>query len=403
MKKLALVLSISFAFSSSFALSLDEVVDKAFKNNQDINSIKQSLEILDKDIKLSRKWNNPILSLGVNDIHFNEPFKRDIEAMQAQYIGISQVIPMGNKLEIKEELAKKDKRIIALLLEDEKLKLKSKIYEFSYKILILEKKLKLLNSYSKNIKKLEKLSSSLYGYGNTNQNEILSAKIAYTNLEIKKQDLKNMINNLYLKSEAISSTKIEAITAPLDMKKLVLNMDIEYDINTHPKIKIQKLKSKKFDDLAKLEKEKEISDIKVNIAYFNRNNRFEDYANISVNIPLSIYKSEKVKSIQAKLKAKQIDTKLLDIKKDFNTKISILENNINNAYKNYTLIKNSIIPLKRKIQKNIENYNSLKGLKPQVAIKNMNELISFEINAINQINEYYKNYSKSKYYMKKAR
>ena len=397
MKKIACLLS--FAISSSLAMSLDEIVDNALKNNQDINSIEKSIEIANENIVLAKQWKNPILTIGANDIHFDEPLSRDKEPMQAQYIGISQIIPIGKKIEIKEIIAKKDKEIISLSLEDKKLKLKSKIYEFSYDILILEKKLKLLTSYEKNIKKIEKLSASLYGYGKSNQNEILSAKIAYSKIQIKKQNLKNMIKNLYLNLEQITYSKINLIKAPLDIKELILNMDIKI----HPKIKMQKIQSSKFLNIARLEKENEKSDIKVNIAYFNRDSKYKDYANISVNIPLSIYKTEKVKALKAKLKANEISTKLEDLENDFKTKVLVLQNNINNAYSNYILIQKTILPLKRKMQKNIENYNSLTGLKPQAAIQNLNELISFEINSINQLKKYYSNYSKTKYYMTKVR
>ena len=397
MKKIACLLS--FAISSSLAMSLDEIVDNALKNNQDINSIEKSIEIANENIVLAKQWKNPILTIGANDIHFDEPLSRDKEPMQAQYIGISQIIPIGKKIEIKEIIAKKDKEIISLSLEDKKLKLKSKIYEFSYNILILEKKLKLLTSYEKNIKKIEKLSASLYGYGKSNQNEILSAKIAYSKIQIKKQNLRNMIKNLYLNLEQITYSKINLIKAPIDIKELVLNMDIKI----HPKIKMQKIQSSKFLNIARLEKENEKSDIKVNIAYFNRDSKYKDYANISVNIPLSIYKTEKVKALKAKLKANEISTKLEDLENDFKTKVLVLQNNINNAYSNYILIQKTILPLKRKMQKNIENYNSLTGLKPQAAIQNLNELISFEINSINQLKKYYSNYSKTKYYMTKVR
>ena len=126
MKKIACLLS--FAISSSLAMSLDEIVDNALKNNQDINSIEKSIEIANENIVLAKQWKNPILTIGANDIHFDEPLSRDKEPMQAQYIGISQIIPIGKKIEIKEIIAKKDKEIISLSLEDKKLKLKSKIY-----------------------------------------------------------------------------------------------------------------------------------------------------------------------------------------------------------------------------------------------------------------------------------
>jgi len=397
MKKIAIALS--FAISSSFALSLDEIVDTALKNNQNLKSIQSSINVADENIKLSRKWKNPTLTLGVNDIHFDEPFKRDSEAMQGQYIGFSQIIPIGNKLDIKEEISQKDKNIVTLNLEDKKLILKSKIYEISYNILILERKLKLLSKYEKNIKKVEKLSQALYSLGKSSQNEILNAKVAFSNVQIQKQNLKNMIDNLYLKLEQISYEKIDTIDASLEIEELVLNMDMQ----NHPKIKMQEEKIRKFNELSKLELENEKGDIKVNIAYFNRDSKFKDYANISVNIPLSLYKTEKVKALKQKIKANEESSKLEDTKQNFKIEVMSLENNMNSAYSNYSLINKTIIPLKQKIQKNIENYNSFSGIKPQMAIRNLNELISYELKSYEQLKEYFSNYSKSKYYTHKVK
>jgi len=392
MKKTACILSL--LITSSFAVSIDEVVDNTIKNNYDLKSIEDSIAVANENIKLSTKWKNPTLTLGVNDIHFDEPLKRDKEPMQASYIGFSQVIPVGKKLDIKESIAKKDKQMISLSLQNKKLKLKSLVYEVSYNILILEEKLNLLNSYERNIKKIKKLSKALYGYGKASQNEILNSQISLYNLDIKKQTLKNMIDNLYLKLEQLSYSKIDSLQSELDIKELVLNMDIE----THPKIIQEQIKIKKFYDIAKLEKENETSDIKLNVAYFNRDDKYEDYANISVNIPLSIYKSEKIKAVKAKLEATRVNSKLVDIKQSLNTELLILQNSINSAYVNYKTIQNSIIPLKKKMQKNLENYNSFSQIKPQMLIKNLNELISYEIKAIDWKKEYFSNYSKSKYY-----
>lgn len=396
MKNIAIALF--FTISSSFALSLDEIVDTALKNNQNLKSIQSSIDIADENIKLSRKWKNPTLTLGINDIHFDEPLKRDVEAMQGQYIGFSQIIPVGNKLDIKEEISQKDKKIISLKLEDKKLELKSKVYEASYNILILEKKLELLKSYEKNIKKIQKLSTALYSLGKSSQNEILNAKVAYSNVQIQKQNLKNMIDNLYLKLEQISYKKIDSINASLEIEELVLSMDIQ----NHPKIKMQEEKIHKFKHLAKLELENEKGDIKVNLTYFNRDTKFKDYANISVNIPLSIYKTEKTKALKQRIKANEESSNLEVSKQNFRIELMSLQNNINSAYSNYSMINKTIIPLKQKIQKNLENYNSFSSIKPQMTISNLNELISYELKSYEQLKQYFSNYAKSKYYVSKV-
>ena len=393
MKKLALTLTL--CTSLSFAVSIDEIVSNSLQNSSDLRSLNQAIKVANENIKLASKWSDPILSFGFNDIHFDEPFKRDKEAMQATFIGLSQVIPTNGKLEIKEKIALKDMQIKTLVLEDKKLKLKAKIYEVAYSIVVLENKLKLLNEYEKNIKTLESLSKSLYEFGKSTQNEVLDTKVLFLNVQIQKQKLKNLINNLYLKLEQISYMNIDEISQKkIEIEKLVLNMNAK----EHPFIKQEYVKSKRYMYLSKLEKANEVPDIKVNVAYFNRDNKFEDYANISVNIPLTINNTQSVKSLKAKFESNKVSSKLDDTKRVLQTELKTYINSANSALVNYELIKNQIIPLKQKIQKSLENYNSFSSVKPQSLIKNLNELISFEIKALDEKFEYFSNYSKTKYY-----
>ena len=67
---------------------------------------------------------------------------------QKEYgIELSQAIPIGKKLELEESIAKKDKLLKEQTLQDIKLEFESKIYLYSYTILILENRLKLLNEF----------------------------------------------------------------------------------------------------------------------------------------------------------------------------------------------------------------------------------------------------------------
>ncbi len=380
--------------SSSFAISLDEMVDNVLNKNHDLKSLEKSIEVADKQIKVSKNWQNPVLTIGANDIHFDDSFKRDLEPMQAQYIGFSQVLPMGDKLDIKEEIAKKDKSIATHLLDDKKLQLKSKIYEYAHNIVILEKKYELLNKYQKNIKSLEELTNALYENGKAKQTDIINVKIAYSKVSLKKQNLKNLINNLYLKLEEITYTKVSNIEAPLGMKTLTLNTIFD----NHPKVQVVSLKSEKFNDISRLEIEKKTSDIKLNVAYFQRDDKYRDYANISVNIPLAIYGTESVNSLKAKLKAKEVESSLINLKQKFKTTTLMLQNDMNNAIETYRIIEETIIPLKEEVQKNIEAYNSFNLVKPQDTINNLNEVIAYEMMLLDEIKKYFTSYSKSIYF-----
>ena len=393
-----LLLSSLFTITFLYATSVDEIVINTLNNNYDLKSLEKSINLANEQIKISKNWQNPVLSFGVNDIWFNDTFSRDKEAMQAQFIGFSQVIPLGNKLDIKKEIAQKDKKIEILNLEDAKLKLQSKIYELSYNILVLEKKEKLLDSYELNIQKLEKLYVALSKYGKIKHNEILNTKVSFESLQLEKQSLRNMIENLYLKLEQVSYTKINNIDASLDMNETKL----EFDIKNHPKILMQIELSSKYIDISKFENENKIPDVKVNVAYFQRDDRFNDYANVSLSIPLPIYKTEEVNSLKAKIQVNKINNDISNLKQNFNTEVAILQNDMNTSYKNYNLILNKILPLKQTVQKYLEAYNSFDQVKPQESIKNLNELITYELKALDELQNYFIAKSKAIYFTKKA-
>ena len=396
MKKILLCFSLTVCLLS--AVTIDELVKNTNENNYDLKSIDKSIEVANHQILLSKKWQNPTLSLGLNDLWLNDLSSRDKEAMQASFIGLSQVIPTGSKLEIKEKIAQKDRNIQILNLEDKKLELESKVYEYVYTILLLEKKYNLLESYEQNIKKLEALFTSLYKYQKVTQNEILNSQISALDIGLQKQNLKNMIDNSYLKLEQITYTKIDKIDENIDIKKINL-LTINQE---HPKFKTLEEMANKSKNMADLEAEKKIPDMMLNVAYFQRDSKFNDYVNVSVSFPLPIYDTENTARLQAKMNMNETNDRLEQLKHNFSMQGEILKNSLNSSYTNYNLIEEKIIPIKEKIQKNIETYNSFDKIKPQESIKNLNELISYETKAIDELQKYYEAYSALLYFTNKG-
>jgi outer membrane protein TolC len=393
-----ILLSSSLTISLLSATTIDELVKNSFENNYDLKSLEKSINIANHQISLSKNWQNPILSFGLNDLWINDLSSRNKEAMQASFVGISQVIPTASKLDIKESIAKNDKNIKIEDLEDKKLELESKIYEYAYDILISEEKYKLLDSYEQNVKKLESLYTSLYKYQKATQNEILNSQISSLNINLEKQKLKNMIDNFYLKLEQITYLKIDHIDEKINIKKI----DLLLDNPEHPKFKVLEESAKKSNEIARLESAKKIPDVQVSLAYFQRDDKFNDYVNVAVSIPLPIYNTENVAKLQAKIDANETNDKLEQLKHNFLLQTQMLKNSLNNSYENYKLIQQEIIPLKQKIQKNIENYNSFELIKPQESISNLNELISYETKALDELQKYYENYSQLLYFTNKG-
>ena len=393
---LRILLSSFLASSLLSAVTIDELVKNSFEKNYDLKSLNKSIKVADEQIKVSKNWENPMLAFKVNNIGLNKPLSN-----QKEYgVELSQVIPIGRTLDIEENIAKKDRNIKQFDLEDKKLELESKIYEYSYNILILEKRYKLIENYLKNIEKLEELYSSLYKYQKASLNEVLNTKVSYLDLKLELDNLKTMIDNLYLNLELISYEKVQTIDENLDIKeinKASINQEL---INTHPKVKTLEEDSSKYKEMASLEEAKKYSNVTLSVEYMQ--NPEQDYGNVTVGIPLPLYKTENINALKAKLNSNETNDKLDSFIHNLSLQTNIYLNNLNQSARNYRLIQKEIIPLKQKIQTNIENYNSFELVKPEESINNLNELITYETKALDEALKYYESYSQLIYFTNKG-
>ena len=393
---LRILLSSFLASSLLSAVTIDELVKNSFEKNYDLKSLNKSIQVANEQIKVSKNWENPMLAFKTNNIGLNKPLSN-----QKEYgVELSQVIPIGRTLDIEENIAKKDRNIKQFDLEDKKLELESKIYEYSYNILILEKRYKLIEHYLKNIEKLEELYSSLYKYQKASLNEVLNTKVSYLDLKLELDNLKTTIDNLYLNLELISYEKVQTIDDRIDIKeinKASINQEL---IITHPKVKTLEEDSSKYKEMASLEEAKKYSNVTLRVEYMQ--NDEQDYGNITVGIPLPLYKTENINALKAKLNSNETNDKLDSFIHNLSLQTNIYLNNLNQSARNYRLIQKEIIPLKQKIQTNIENYNSFELAKPEESINNLNELITYETKALDEALKYYESYSQLIYFTNKG-
>ena len=94
MKRALLV--VAFA---GYAWAQSELLSLAYSHNHELKALESELSALEKEVDLSKIWENPTLNLGVNDIFLREPLIRNQEA-QNEAISLSQKIPLGGKLDI---------------------------------------------------------------------------------------------------------------------------------------------------------------------------------------------------------------------------------------------------------------------------------------------------------------
>ena len=394
MKKVVFT-SLIFA-SYLFGTSIENIVQKSLQNNFDIKSLENSIEIANFQIKQAKNWENPMISFKANDIMLNKNYLNN----QKEYgIELSQAIPIGKKLELEESIAKKDKLLKEQTLQDIKLEFESKIYLYSYTILILENRLKLLNEYQKNLNRLEELYTKLYSYDKVSLNEILNTQISKYDLQMKINELQTTKDNLYLSLEQISYEKIDKIDDNLVLKD-INRQQIEELLIFHPKIQTLQTTSQKYKDTAKLEDAKKFSSITLALEYMQ--NKEQDYANITMSMPLPIYNTENINKLKANLNTNETNNKLDSQIHNLRLQTKIYLNNLEQYKTNYKILQEKIVPIKQKIQKVLEEFVGFDKESLKENLNSLNELIDYEMKASEQLEKYFENYSELIYYSNKG-
>lgn len=387
--------SLIFA-SYLFGTSIEDIVQKSLQNNFDIKSLENSIEIANFQIKQAKNWENPMISFKANDIMLNKNYLNN----QKEYgIELSQAIPIGKKLELEESIAKKDKLLQEQTLQDIKLEFESKIYLYSYTILILENRLKLLNEYQKNLNRLEELYTKLYSYDKVSLNEILNTQISKYDLQMKINELQTTKDNLYLSLEQISYEKIDKIDDSLVIKD-INKEKIEELLIFHPKIQTLQTTSQKYKDTAQLEDAKKFSSITLALEYMQ--NKEQDYANITMSMPLPIYNTENINKLKANLNTNETNNKLDSQIHNLRLQTKIYLNNLEQYKTNYKILQEKIVPIKQKIQKVLEEFVGFDKESLKENLNSLNELIDYEMKASEQLEKYFENYSELIYYSNKG-
>ena len=379
-----------------FGTSIENIVQKSLQNNFDIKSLENSIEIANFQIKQAKNWENPMIRFKANDIMLNKNYLNN----QKEYgIELSQAIPIGKKLELEESIAKKDKLLKEQTLQDIKLEFESKIYLYSYTILILENRLKLLNEYQKNLNRLEELYTKLYSYDKVSLNEILNTQISKYDLQMKINELQTTKDNLYLSLEQISYEKIDKIDDNLVLKD-INRQQIEEQLIFHPKIQTLQTTSQKYKDTAQLEDAKKFSSVTLALEYMQ--NKEQDYANITMSMPLPIYNTENINKLKANLNTNETNNKLDSQIHNLRLQTKIYLNNLEQYKTNYKILQEKIVLIKQKIQKVLEEFVGFDKESLKENLNSLNELIDYEMKASEQLEKYFENYSELIYYSNKG-
>ena len=338
-----LLFALSLLVASLHASSLNNLIEKALKSHPSLLIIKERISFAENNILLSRKFSNPKLILGINDIQTDDITNRSIERMQTSSVSIEQQLPYFGKRDAKELSANALKEIQMLTLEDSKTELISKIKQSAYKTWELKTLYEIICKFESLTEQSIDLSSA---YSATSPNQhmgIMSATMSLSDLRIKKNILLQNLESEFATLSFLTASDISDLTMELNINKLPNIIELANLTKNNFKIKIKKTFIEEAKATLRLKDLNHYSDPTIKAGYYYREN-FEDYLSISLGVPLPIYGSENLKSEMQRKKILEQKSALQNSELKIKSKLKDYYSQMRQAYITHTIITKESMP-----------------------------------------------------------
>ncbi len=274
--------------------TLNQLVETAYRKNPKLKSIEERLKAIKERAIFESSLTDPIFSIAINDIQFDNPFKRNIEPMQTVMFSISQYIPYKGKLSLKKEIQLKihDKTYYKLLSEG--LDIEYRIKVLSYEYWFLKETLKIIEQYKKVVKEVINISDTLYSVGKATQSDVINSHIYLTDLIEEEIYIKNKLSVIKARLKKLVNENVEDINIELPKPREITNLEFirEEIISQNPELKVIKMEIEKNITELKLAKRDYYPDFKPFFSYAYRHT-FNDYISFGVSFNLPVWKKKR--------------------------------------------------------------------------------------------------------------
>lgn len=374
----SLIISSSFSLelvkldsSSKDSLTLEKVVKLSLINDSWLLGNKYTQEAIESKSISAGTYSDPKITIGALNLP-TDGFDFNQEGMTQLKVGISQMFPRGDSLEIKQEQLKLKASQFPYQREDRKSKLTVKVSQLWLNAYKAQESISLIKNNLFLFKRLIDVAESSYSttIGRSKQQDIIRAQLEVTKLDDKitmlkqKKDgfLSNLTEWLYTFSEEEDILKYSNLTLPKELPniKMINESTLNSNISTktlinefseHPSLKNIDQKIKSVSKGVLLSKEKYKPQFGVNASYGYRGDDLmgrsrSDLVSAGISFDIPIFtKNRQDKELQAAiLNLKSVKTeKFTQIRKHVSsfetTKVNLLK-----LKDRYSIYKTKLIP-----------------------------------------------------------
>lgn len=288
-------LSASCLGQGKVSLSLAQVDSLFLKNNLLLLAQEYNINIQEAYVLQARSYPNPLFSADINalDPDNEKTFHTGKSGQKA--FSIEQLILLGGKRKTEIELAKQNKHVAELELED---LLRNLQYQLHTSYYTINGQINTLNKYSRQLELLDTLISSFEiqsKRGNIPAKDVIRLKSVYFKINNDKSSLAGDYFNEEQKIQLLLQISDYIIPKVNERDFDLLTASKEYDelVSTALEMRPDLKQASQLEALALLnliyQKKLAIPDLAVNASYDQRGGAFHNQTNVGVNIPLPLW------------------------------------------------------------------------------------------------------------------
>ena len=302
MKKVYVILGLSYFLN---AQTLQETIDYSLQNNYQLQIFEEESEIVDRQAQIESTWDDPILKVGINDVQADHPVSRNVEAMQNQFVAVSQTIPLSNRLELSSTIEKEKQKVIEQKREVLRVNIAFGVRKAFIEAKNAKDNLNVLDNY---ISFLETPLSLIVNLSAVEQNSVenyIKTQLLQESYKLQREKWLEQVAIAKERIELIGNLKIDDFSDEVVLKSYHLRSQSELLSELElqsPELKMVLALKDVANKGVELAKAKEQADITVTGGYYQRFDR-NDYVSFSVGMPLFIHDKQEHKRVQAMKRA----------------------------------------------------------------------------------------------------
>jgi outer membrane protein TolC len=286
----ALLLAVSMVLSLA-AATLDAVIGTALINSPSLQSIGERIAASEEAVALAARFDNPVLALGVNDIHPGDISDRSIERMQSTSVTLKQRIPFFGKRAEKERAARAGSAFLSRRLDEAKATLAAAIRSEAFQLWKAKQLLEIETRYAALMRRDAELFRSYNITSSGGHMGIMATELALSTSAVTRASLQTAIAERLARLSYLAGTTVDGVDleltigAPPDLEPLRKTLENNFALKASGEA-VEERKARLAH--ARLQR---YPDPTVGVGYFRRE-AFEDYVSVTLSVPLPLYGTE---------------------------------------------------------------------------------------------------------------